>query len=121
MLTGIKKYILANVESVQNAENGDRAKRVTGAKVLAKTVELVGIQTAQFGQIQGFTLSFSVEIPRIMYTSEKYLYFDGQLYEVKTIGKARNASDMLLHVQKLNDPEIKKAVEVWQNENLRRK
>lgn len=56
-----------------------------------------------------------------MYTSEKYLYLDGQLYEVKTIGKARNASDMLLHVQKLNDPEIKKAVEEWQNENLRRK
>lgn len=45
MLTGIKKYILANVESVQNAENGDRTKRVTDAKVLAKTVELVGIQT----------------------------------------------------------------------------
>ena len=115
MLTGIKKYILANVESVQNAENGDRTKRVTDA------MELVGIQTAQLVQIQGFTLSFSVEIPRIMYTSEKYLYLDGQLYEVKTIGKARNASDMLLHVQKLNDPEIKKAVEEWQNENLRRK
>ena len=72
MLTGRKQVILADVESVQNALNGDRTKRVTRAKSLAATVELVGVNTAQLGQVQGFRLTNSVEIDRVQYDGENY-------------------------------------------------
>ena len=119
MLTNPKKYILADVKSVQDTETGDRTKVVTSARVLVDTVDLVGVNTAQLGQIQGFTLSYSVEISRALYKNEKFLYFDGALYEVKTLGKARIPTKMLLNVQALKDDETQTAIEVWINENLR--
>lgn len=118
MLTGIKRVILADVASVQDMATGDRTKVVSRAKVILKHVELVGIQTVQVGQIQGFNLTFSITVPRIMYDNEKLLYFSGELYEVKTMGKAKLPTEMLLNVQESSDIEAKKAVEVWINENL---
>lgn len=118
MLTGNKIYILANIESVQNLETGDREKKVSCAKILVNKVELVGVNTAQLGQIQGFNLSYSVMIPRVLYDQEKFLFCDGELYEVKTLGKAKESRDMLLNVQKLEDTAIKKAIKEWYYANL---
>lgn len=118
MLTGIKRVILADLESVQNMLTGDRTKVVSRAKVLLKKVELVGVQTAQVGQIQGFNLTDSITVPRINYDGEKFVYFDGNLFEVKTMGKAKLPTEMLLNVQESSDIEAKKAVEEWINANL---
>nr|DAH53910.1 MAG TPA: hypothetical protein [Caudoviricetes sp.] len=118
MITGKKFFIIADVESVADAMNGDRTKRVKSAKKIIDTVEIVGVQTAQLGQVQGFNLAYSVEIFRVSYAGEKYLYFDGNLYEIKSMGKARFSNKMLLNVQKLDDAEIKAAVEEWMNEHL---
>ena len=118
MLTGRKQVILADVESVQNAANGDRTKRVTRAKALAATVELVGVNTAQLGQVQGFRLTNGVEIDRVQYGGEKYLYFDGALYAVGTLGKARLPAKMLLNVAVYNDPAAARAVKEWIDANL---
>lgn len=115
MITGVKYTVLANVESVQNAETGDRTKEVAKGKKLASIVELVGVQTAQLGQTQGFNLNYSVEILRVQYGKEKYLYFDGDLYEIKTTGKAKEKTKMLLNVQQSGDAEIKQAIERWLN------
>lgn len=115
MITGKKLLVLANIETVQDVETGDRKKEVTGGKKLINTVELVGIQTAQLGQTQGFNLNYSVEVLRVHYNSEKYLYFDGDLYEIKTTSKAREKNKMLLNVQQSGDNEIKQAVERWLN------
>ena len=108
MLTGVKRVIIADTESVQNPVNGDRKKRVTRAKAIAATVELVGIHTAQLAQVQGFNLSYSVEVNRVLYG-----YFDGELYEIKTMGKAKSPVDMLLNVQVSNDASAKAAIEEW--------
>ena len=105
--------IIADSESVQNPINGDRKKRVTQAKVIVATVELVGINTAQLAQVQGFNLSYSVEVNRVLYGKEKFLYFDGELYEVKTMSKAKSPVDMLLNVQLSNDRSAKAAIEEW--------
>lgn len=118
MLTGRKQVILADVESVQNALNGDRTKRVTRAKALAATVELVGVNTAQLGQVQGFRLTNSVEIDRVQYDGEKYLYFDGALYAVGTLGKARSPAKMLLNVAVHHDTAAARAVKEWIDANL---
>ena len=113
MLTGVKRVIIADTESVQNPVTGDRKKRVTRAKAIAATVELVGIHTAQLAQVQGFNLSYSVEVNRVLYGHEKFMYFDGELYEIKTMGKAKSPVDMLLNVQVSNDASAKAAIEEW--------
>lgn len=115
MVTGKKVCVLANIGSVLDAGTGDRTKKVTHGLKLVNNVELVGINTAQLGQQQGFNLTFSVKTYRVFYNGEKYLYFDGNLYEIKSLSKADTPAKMLLNVQKLDDGDIKKAVEDWLN------
>lgn len=118
MLTGHKRVIIADIESRTANASGDRKKYVTSAKVLVCLIDLVGVNTSQIGQLQGFTLSYSVEVPRIQYENEKYLYFDGEVYEIKTLSKAKLPTNMLLNVQKIGDKETKIAIEEWIHENL---
>ncbi len=118
MLTNPKICVFANVESVQDKDTGDRFKRVVSATRLVCTVDIVGVNTAQLGQIQGYTLSYSVEIMKALYKKEKFVYIDGALYEVKTLGKAKSKINMLLNVQEAQDPETKTAVEEWISENV---
>lgn len=118
MLTGRKQVVLADIESTQSVSNGDRTKRVTRAKVLAAMVELVGVNTAQLGQVQGFRLTNSVEIDRVQYGGEKYLYFGGTLYAVGTLGKAGSPAKMLLNVAVHNDAAAAQAVKEWIDANL---
>lgn len=113
MLTGKKLVAVVNVGTTQDPDTGDRKKVVTGGKKLVMTVELVGVQTAQLGQVQGFNLAYSAEVDRVQYNNEKYLYFGADLYEIKSIGKAKDSTKMLLHVQLLQDADIKLAVEAW--------
>lgn len=108
---GISRIILADVESVQNDETGDREKRVQRAKAFACPVDLVGVTTAQIGQSQGFRLSQSIEFPKYIYHDEKFIYFNGNLYEVKMLTKAKSPANVLLNVQALQDETVKKAVE----------
>lgn len=118
MLTGSNRIVLADTESVQNMSTGDRGKRVTRAKVFAASVDLVGITTAQVGQVQGFQLTHSVPVKRIWYDGEKYLYFGGVLYEIKTMSKAKLPGEMLLNVQESTDGAAKAAIKEWVNANL---
>jgi hypothetical protein len=115
MITGKKLYALVNIGSEVDPLTGDRVKMVTSGKKLVDNVELVGVNTAQLGQSQGFNLAYSVEIYRAFYNNEKYLYFDNNLYEIKSLSKAKEPTKMLLNVQKLQDADIKKAVEDWIN------
>jgi hypothetical protein len=116
MLTGKKLYVLADIENVLDPDTGDRKKQVTKAKKLVNKIELVGVQTAQLGQTQGFNLAFSVTIARVHYNKEKYLYFDGQVYEIKSMGKAKHETEMLLHVQLIKDADMRTAIECWLTE-----
>ena len=115
MITGKKMVVLADIKSVLDPNTGDRVKEVEHAKKLVSTVELVGINTAQLGQSQGFNLAYSVIVNRVHYSNEKYLYFDNTLYEIKSISKAKSPTEMLLNVQRLTDGEIKDAIEKWLN------
>lgn len=113
MITGKKLFILANIESTQDENTGDRVKAVTSARRLVDTVELVGVHTAQLGQAQGFNFAFSVAVRRVYYGGEKYLYFDGGLFEIKGLSKHKEESKMLLNVQRFDDASIKAAIERW--------
>lgn len=118
MLTGNNRIIIADTESVLDETTGDRTKRVARARAYAAAVDLVGIVTAQVGQVQGFQLTHSVPLKRIWYNGEKYLYFGGTLYEVKSMSKAKSPADMLLNVQESTDGAAKTAIEDWIHANL---
>lgn len=113
MLTGKKAVAVVDIDSVADKETGDRKDTVTRGIYGTYTVELVGVNTAMLGQSQGFNLSYSVILPRINYNNEKYVYFDGELYEVKTLSKAANANDMTLNVQKLTDADKAAVIKEW--------
>lgn len=117
MITGKKFVVIANVETIQDKTTGDRIESVASGKKIAGKVELVGVQTAQLGQSQGFNLNYSIEVLRVHYNNEKYLYFDKNLYEIKSITKAKVETKMLLNVQKLNDTKTKIAIENWLKPN----
>lgn len=114
MISGDTVVVLADVESgAMNQDTGDRIKVVSSAKVLVLTVDLVGIQTLQYGQSLGNEFSYSLKISRMLYNNEKYCYFDSKLYEVKGIGKAKYPTDMLLLVCELDDDDVKTAITTW--------
>lgn len=119
MLTGPKSVILADIAAgAQDTTTGDRKKQVVRARALAANVELVGVNTAQLGQVQGFKLKYSITVGRVQYSGEKYLYFDGSLYAVATLSKAKSAAEMLLNVEEVNDGAARAAIEEWSNANL---
>ena len=108
--------LLVDIESTSN-ERFEKFKKVANGRKFALHVDFAGMQTMQLGQAQGIILSYSIEIPRILYNGEKYCYFDNQVYEVETLSKAKLATNMLLNVSKLEDEEITKAIETWLEEN----
>jgi len=118
MATGIRRIVIMDAESVQNGATGDRVKTVAHASAFAAQVDYVGVNTAQVGQVQGYRLTYSIEIPRVLYKEQKFAYFDGDLYEIKMLTKAKKSIDVLLNVQPLKDGLMKKAAEDWIRENL---
>ena len=113
MLTGKKAVAIVDIDTVKDTETGDRKDTVTRGIYGTYTVELVGVNTAMLGQSQGFNLSYSIILPRINYNGEKYVYFDDELYEVKTLSKAANANDMTLNVQNLTDSDKIAVIKEW--------
>lgn len=113
MITGKKAVAIVDIDTVKNVETGDRESVVSGGIYGTYTVDLVGVSTAMLGQSQGFNLSYSVILPRINYNGEKYVYFDGNLCEVKTLSKAKKVNEMTLNVQELTDRDKKTAIEEW--------
>lgn len=113
MLTGTKLIGLIDIQSVHDVETGDETREVVRGRKLAANVELVGVNTAQLAQVQGWQLSFSVEIERIVYNNEKYIFFDDKLYSIRTITKAKLPNFMLLNVQEETDPDAVEVVKQW--------
>ena len=90
MLTGNKIYILANIESVQNLETGDREKKVSCAKILVNKVELVGVNTAQLGQIQGLTFHTASRFPESCTIKKNFCFATGNCTRLKPLEKRKN-------------------------------
>lgn len=113
MITGKKKISIVNIGIRKDSETGDRIKFVESGKTLVANVELVGIQTQQVAQAQNVNLSYQIEISRMQFKNEKYVYFETNLYEIMSISKAKLNTNMNLNVQKIVDAEISNAIESW--------
>ncbi|MGN1200860.1 MAG: hypothetical protein ACI4R8_01160 [Candidatus Caccovivens sp.] len=120
MKCGPQNVAIVDVKSVLNLENGDRTKKVVNGKLLVLKVDLVGIQTLQLGQTQGFNLTYSIEIPRYLYNNEKYCFMDNQLYEIRSMSKAKSEANMLLNVSMLEDSTVSEAILSWIKEKTQK-
>lgn len=113
MLTGKKLVAIVDIDTVKDIETGDRRDTVVRGILGVYTVELVGVNTAMLGQTQGFNFSYSVIIDRIVYDGEKYLFFDGKVYEIKSFNKAQKKNQMLLNVQVIDDDDKAAVIKEW--------
>lgn len=115
MLTGKKLVVLADIDSAVDSATLDKTKVVTNGRKLMCNVDLVGINTAQVGQSQGYNLAYSVEIYRQFYSKELYAFFDDTLFKIKSLSKAKLAVNMLLNVEPFDDDEIATAIKEWKD------
>lgn len=118
MITGKKLISIVDVKTIYDKVLHKNIQSVVSGKNIVCTVDLVGIQTAKLGQIQGMNFAYSVEVSRMQYDEEKYLYFENELYEIKTMTKAKLQTNMLLNIVELNNEEIKTAIEEWKNASI---
>ena len=113
MLTGKKLIGLVDVDIVHDYDTGDETFKVIRGRKLAANVELVGVNTSQLAQVQGWQLKYSVEVERIVYNDEKYVFFDNKLYSIRTLTKAKSPNHMLLNVQEETDSMLLEVVKQW--------
>jgi hypothetical protein len=113
MLTKKRFLALVDVDTTISTVNGDRTLTVTNGQRIICKKDLVGLQTQQFGQAQGFIFNNSLEIDRTYYNNQKYCYCDSKLYEIKSIGKAKLEKDMLLNVTEIVNAKIIIAITAW--------
>lgn len=113
MFTNKRYLILVDINSTVNTSTGDRTLTVANGQKIICNKNLVGLQTQQFGQSQGFIFNNSLEIDKMYYNNQKYCYVDSKLYEVKGISKAKLEKDMLLNVVEIVDNKITTAITTW--------
>lgn len=118
MFSSVKMCVLADLKSVQDEETGDRTQVVANAKKIICSQELVGVQTQLLAQSQNMIYSWSIELDRMYYQSQKYLYIDEQVYEIKGITKSIKPHLCKLNVVANNDSQVKTVIEEWLNGNL---
>lgn len=102
--------ILCDTRTEQNAETGDRKRVVENVKKIIGKKNLVGVQTQQLGQMQNMAFQYSVEIDRMFYNEQKYLYMDDKLYEIKNLTPAKEPKDCKLNIVRFEDKNVEDAI-----------
>ena len=118
MFSNKRLVVICDMTSTIDAETGDRKKVVANATKVISNKTLVGIQTQQLAQSQGMNFQYSVEIDRMFYKEQKYLYMENKLYEIKNVSPAKLPKDCKLNVVVLNDENIENAIKEWLNGNI---
>lgn len=113
MYSSKRMVIICDMTSVVDKKTGDRKRAVANGKRVICNKDLVGIITQQLAQSQNMSFQYSIEIDRMFYNNQKYLYLEQTLYEIKNASKASVPQNCKLNVVALNDADIKKAVEEW--------
>ena len=105
--------MLCDIDTTIDEETGDRKKVIIHAHKIIGKINLVGVQTQQLGQLQNMTFSYAIEIDKMHYQSQKYLWFENSLFEVKTLTPAKLPKDCKLLVIKLEDADVENAIKEY--------
>lgn len=110
MFSEQRLVMLCDIDTVQDEETGDRRKVVVHALKVIGRKNLAGVQTQQLGQLQNMTFQYTVEIDKMYYQGQKYLWLENGLYEVKTLTPAKLPKDCKLNIVKLDDADVENAI-----------
>ena len=110
MFSEQRLVMLCDVDTLQDEETGDRKRVVVHAIKLIGKKNLAGVQTQQLGQLQNMTFQYTIEIDKMYYQGQKYLWFENGLYEVKTLTPAKLPKDCKLNIVKLDDADVENAI-----------
>lgn len=116
MYTNKRLVIICDMTSTIDKETGDRKQEVANAKLVIGNKDFVGITTQQLAQSQNMTFQYTIEIDRMFYNKQKYLYIDNDVYEIKNLAKGSKPHLCKLSVVSNNDKDVKKAIERWLND-----
>lgn len=115
MFTGKRLVVICDLTSSTSSETGDKIKSVINGRKVICNKDLVGLQTQMYAQSQNMIFDYSLEIDRMYYANQKYVYLDDNLYEIKGINKGSKPNLCKLNVSILDDSNIKSVIEGWLN------
>lgn len=116
MFTNKRLLVLCDIGSIQDAETGDRTRIVVNGKKIIGDKQLVGINTQTLAQLQNMTFNYTIEIDRMFYQDQKYLYVNKKLYKIQNVSPAKQPHNCKLNVSEFNDENIQQAIERWLND-----
>ena len=110
MFSELKQVMLCDIDSVVDKDTGDRKKIVVNSLKIVGRKNLAGVQTQQLGQLQNMSFQYTIEIDKMYYQGQKYLWLENGLYEVKTLTPAKLPKDCKLNIVKLEDADVENAI-----------
>lgn len=110
MFSEQRLVMLCDIDTSIDEETGDRKKVVVHAHKIMGRKNLAGVQTQQLGQLQNLNFLYSIEIDKMYYQNQKYLWLENGLYEVKTLTPAKLPKDCKLNIVKLEDADVENAI-----------
>lgn len=113
MYTTKRQILICDINSVQDKETGNRKKVVANAKKIVCDKDFVGIVTQQLAQSQNMVFQYTLELDRMFYNNQKYIYLEKNVYEIKNLAKGSKPHLCKLSVTALHDEDIKRAIEEY--------
>ena len=110
MFSEQRLVMLCDIDTSVDEETGDRKRVVVHAHKVIGRKNLAGVQTQQLGQLQNMTFQYTIEIDKMYYQGQKYLWLENGLYEVKTLTPAKLPKDCKLNIVKLEDADVENAI-----------
>ena len=116
MFSEQRLVMLCDIDTSIDEETGDRKRVVVHAHKVIGRKNLAGVQTQQLGQLQNMTFQYTIEIDKMYYQGQKYLWLENGLYEVKTLTPAKLPKDCKLNIVKLEDADVENAIREYLSE-----
>ena len=110
MFSEQRLVMLCDINTSIDEETGDRKKVVVHTHKVIGKKNLAGVQTQQLGQLQNMAFQYTIEIDKMYYQGQKYLWLENGLYEVKTLTPAKLPKDCKLNIVKLEDSDVENAI-----------
>lgn len=110
MFSEQRLVMLCDIDTSIDEETGDRKRVVVHAHKVIGRKNLAGVQTQQLGQLQNMAFQYTIEIDKMYYQGQKYLWLENGLYEVKTLTPAKLPKDCKLNIVKLEDADVENAI-----------
>lgn len=104
------RIILLDVETIQNKTDGSRSIIIANRVPLLVQKETVGMNTYWSATANNVQLKYTFVVRRRMYSNQKYVYSEGEVYEIKNTSKGATLDQLKLNVIEISDSTKKEEI-----------